>query len=79
MTLPNKLTIFRIVLTPFFFIAFFIPEWFGCCNIISLVLAWLIGTVNEITDLLDGYYARKHNLITDIGKVLDPFADEFPF
>ncbi len=75
MNLPNRLTVLRIILTPFFFIFFFLPEWTGHWHLISLILVWLIGTINEITDLLDGYYARKRDLVTDIGKVLDPFAD----
>lgn len=75
MNLPNTLTMVRIVLAPLFFVAFFWGEWTGCCGITALVLTAVIFGASELTDFLDGYYARKHNLVTDIGKVIDPFAD----
>lgn len=75
MNLPNKLTILRIILSPFYFILFFLPQWIGRGNIICAVLLGLVFIAIELSDLLDGYIARKQNLITDLGKVLDPFAD----
>ncbi len=70
MNLPNKLTLFRIVLIPFF-IAFSLTPG-TVCQWIALVLF----VVASLTDLLDGKIARKYNLITDFGKFMDPLADK---
>lgn len=73
MNLPNKLSILRIVLIPFmmfFYLASFIPHGIG--KIVALV----IFVVAALTDLLDGKIARKHNLVTNLGKFLDPIADK---
>ena len=76
MNLPNKLTVTRLVLAPVFFIVFFLPEMFPGINaILYAVLLVAIYAVMELSDLLDGKIARKHNLVTDLGKVLDPFSD----
>lgn len=71
MNLANKLTIFRIVLIPVFivFMSFeSIPHW--------AILALLVFAMASITDQMDGAYARKHNLITNFGIFMDPFADK---
>lgn len=73
MNLPNKLTMLRIILIPFmmfFYLASFIP--FG----IGKIVATVIFIVASLTDLLDGKIARKYNLVTDLGKFLDPIADK---
>ena len=73
MNLPNKLTVMRIALIPFvmfFYLASFIPHGIG--KIIALV----IFIVAALTDLLDGKIARKYNLVTNLGKFLDPIADK---
>ena len=73
MNLPNKLTVLRIILIPFmmfFYLANFIP--FGIGKLVALV----IFIVAALTDLLDGKIARKYNLITNLGKFLDPIADK---
>ena len=70
MNLPNKLTLGRIILVPFFVAALLIP--FPFHNIAAL----LLFIAASITDLLDGKIARKRNLITDFGKFADPLADE---
>ena len=75
MTLPNKITVFRIVLAPLFFISYFLPEWMGSYKGLSAVLILVIFAGIEISDFLDGYIARKYNMVSDLGKVLDPFAD----
>ena len=75
MTLPNKLTAARIIMAPLFFISFFLPQWTGSFKDASAFLIILIFAGIEISDFLDGYIARKHNLVSDLGKVLDPFAD----
>lgn len=70
MNLPNKLTIARIIATPvfLFFLLFDFPFHY--------FLAMLIFIAAALTDLFDGKYARKHNLVTDFGKFLDPLADK---
>lgn len=71
MTTPNKITLIRILMIPlmiFFYLATFIP----CGKIIALALF----IVASITDFLDGYIARKYNMISDLGKFLDPIADK---
>ena len=73
MNLPNKLTILRIVMIPFmmfFYLANFIP--YGIGKLVALALFILAS----YTDMLDGKIARKHNLITNFGKFLDPIADK---
>lgn len=73
MNLPNKLTMLRIVLIPFmmfFYLADFIPYGIG------KIIAIAIFIIASLTDLLDGKIARKRNLVTDLGKFLDPIADK---
>lgn len=71
MNLANKLTMLRVILVPIFIAVMSIesiPHW--------ALLALLIFAVASITDTLDGQYARKHNLITNFGIFMDPFADK---
>lgn len=75
MNLPNKLTVTRLVLAPFFFLLFFLPELTGVNVALYVIVLVLIYGTMELTDLLDGQIARKHHLVTDLGKVLDPFSD----
>lgn len=71
MNLANKLTLFRVILVPFFIAALMVPYIpFG--NSAALV----IFALASITDMLDGKVARKYNMITDLGKFLDPLADK---
>lgn len=82
MNIPNKITISRIFLIPIFIIILSIPFNWGAWNIgktelpISHFVATLIFVIAAGTDWLDGYYARKYNLITNLGKFLDPLADK---
>ncbi|MFI3230372.1 MAG: CDP-diacylglycerol--glycerol-3-phosphate 3-phosphatidyltransferase [bacterium] len=77
MNLPNKLTLFRIILIPFLllFISFDVFN-----NMFDLqtrrYIACAIFAIASITDALDGYIARKYNLITNFGKFMDPLADK---
>lgn len=77
MNLPNKLTVARLVMAPIFFIVFNLPVWVGneLLATISIVLVLILYVLMELTDLLDGKIARKYHLVTDLGKVMDPFAD----
>lgn len=71
MNLPNKITITRILMIPlvmFFYLANFIP-W-------GKFVAAIIFCVAAFTDFLDGYLARKNNMVTNLGKFLDPIADK---
>ena len=70
MNLPNKLTIFRVILIPFFIIALLVPG-IPAGNWIALA----IFIAASLTDLLDGKIARKYNLVTNFGKFMDPLAD----
>ncbi|OIJ13099.1 CDP-diacylglycerol--glycerol-3-phosphate 3-phosphatidyltransferase [Anaerobacillus alkalidiazotrophicus] len=82
MNIPNKITISRIILIPLFMIFFLAPIDLGHFLIMSfeLPIAHFIGALLFIiaasTDWLDGYYARKYNLVTNFGKFLDPLADK---
>ena len=79
MTLANKLTFFRLILAPVFFIIYLLPEFIPSLFIRgtgwTIPALWLIFIVSEITDLLDGIAARKLNETSDFGKLFDPFAD----
>jgi len=71
MNLPNKLTIFRVALIPFFIVFLLVDitpydKW----------IALAIFIVASLTDLLDGKIARKYNLVTNFGKFMDPLADK---
>lgn len=72
MNLPNKLTLTRVCMIPIF--AFFMlwqPD-----NRLHQIIALAIFCIASITDWFDGYLARKHNLITNFGKFMDPLADK---
>lgn len=71
MNLPNKLTILRICLIPFFMF-FILTDFFTYSKLFGLI----IYVVASITDSIDGHIARKHNLVTDFGKFMDPLADK---
>lgn len=76
MNVPNKLTVTRLILVPVFFIVFNLSRWFGdSLADLSTILVIILFVVTEATDILDGQIARRHNMVTDIGKVMDPFAD----
>ncbi len=72
MNLPNKLTIARIVMIPFF-VVFMLTGWGGSA---SKWIALALFIIASLTDLLDGHIARKHNLVTNFGKFMDPLADK---
>lgn len=71
MSLPNRLTIFRIFLTVVF--VFLLTQ----NGIAAKVMAVIVFVMASLTDFYDGYYAKKHNLVTDFGKLMDPIADKF--
>ena len=71
MNLPNKLTILRVILIPFF-VFFLLTDFVPYHYIIALV----IFIVASLTDMADGKIARKYNLVTNFGKFMDPLADK---
>lgn len=75
MKLSNKFTLTRIIFAPIFFLLYFIPIWTGKFAAASLIIAIPCLIFAEFTDYLDGHYARKHNVVSDFGKMFDPFAD----
>lgn len=72
MNLPNKLTVLRIIMVPFF-VFFMLTEVGGAAN---KWIALLIFCIASLTDLLDGKIARARNLVTNFGKFMDPLADK---
>ncbi len=70
MNLPNKLTLLRMALTPVFVACFYLPtkHW--------ALIALIVFVGAYVTDVIDGQYARKHNIVTDFGKLMDPIADK---
>lgn len=72
MNLPNKLTIIRMIMVPFF-VAFLLltPDYPS-----FKWVAFALFVIASLTDLLDGHIARKHNLVTNFGKFMDPLADK---
>src|SRR5690625_5018042 len=82
MNLPNKITLSRIFLIPIFILILSIPmdwgewQWDHYYLPITHFIAGIIFLIASLTDWLDGYYARKYNLITNMGKFLDPLADK---
>ena len=72
MNLPNKLTILRVLMIPFFVV-------FMLCNVTGAADKWIAGALfvlASLTDFLDGYIARKYNLVSNFGKFMDPLADK---
>ena len=81
MNLPNKITTLRMVLVIFIATLLLLPiEWFpvitGINVSLNFLIAWILFIVASISDFLDGYIARKYNMVTDYGKFMDPIADK---
>ena len=72
MNLPNKLTVLRVIMIPFF-VLFMLTNFAGAA---SKYIALAIFCVASFTDFLDGYLARRDNLVTNFGKFMDPLADK---
>lgn len=73
MNLPNKLTILRVIMIPFFVGTLLMDH--GENRLLRCISA-VIFIVASLTDMLDGQIARKHNLVTNFGKFMDPLADK---
>jgi CDP-diacylglycerol--glycerol-3-phosphate 3-phosphatidyltransferase len=79
--LPNRLTLFRVILIPIIVGCLYvniveIPFFEGHRVLLSWIAAWTF-VVASITDFFDGYFARKRNIVTIFGSFLDPIADKF--
>ena len=72
MNLPNKLTVLRLCMVPLIIVVLLLPV-----NVMTNIIGAFIFIATAITDFLDGKIARKHGLVTDFGKFLDPLADKF--
>ena len=73
MNLPNKLTVLRVIMIPFFVVALMME---GGANQTYRMIATAIFVIASFTDFLDGSIARKYNLVTNFGKFMDPLADK---
>ena len=73
MNLPNKLTVLRVIMIPFFVLFMLMPDLAGAA---TKYIALAIFCVASFTDFLDGYLARRDNLVTNFGKFMDPLADK---
>lgn len=71
MNLPNKITIFRVFLIPVFLVLLMVPGIPG-----GTYMAAVVFVIACLTDALDGYIARKYNLVSNFGKFMDPLADK---
>ncbi|WP_125766892.1 CDP-diacylglycerol--glycerol-3-phosphate 3-phosphatidyltransferase [Lapidilactobacillus wuchangensis] len=82
MNLPNKLTVFRIILIPIFMLLLAITWPWGQLTVggavipIQQLIAAIVFIVASLTDMLDGKIARKNHLVTNFGKFADPLADK---
>ena len=66
LSLPNFLTIFRLFLSPIFIVVFLLHHWW---------VALGVAVIFEVTDLLDGFLARRYRMVSPLGKLIDPLAD----
>jgi len=82
LNLPNRLTVFRIILIPVFLLIMVLPldwgqvVWLGTTIPLTQVIATVIFAVASLTDLADGKIARRQHLVTNFGKFADPLADK---
>lgn len=82
MNLPNKLTLLRILLIPFFMVVLLYPSDWGQLTLLESTIPYhyllgaVIFAVASFTDWIDGYLARKQNLVTNFGAFADPVADK---
>jgi CDP-diacylglycerol--glycerol-3-phosphate 3-phosphatidyltransferase len=77
MTLPNKLTLTRLLAAPLVFLSWYIPFHLGLSPKFGSILIWVLFLVSEVTDILDGHFARTLGQVSDVGKLMDPFSDVF--
>ena len=81
MNLPNKITTFRMICVIFIAVLLLLPaDWFILIPFINVslnfLIVWFLFIVASLSDMVDGYIARKHDMVTDYGKFMDPIADK---
>ena len=77
MNLPNKLSVLRMCMVPVFVVVMVLTVLFPSFDVVGSILGAVLFLAASFTDMLDGKIARKHGLITDFGKFIDPLADKF--
>ena len=70
MNIPNKLTMIRVIMIPFFLVCLYMQTFY------TRIAALILFCAASLTDALDGYIARKYDLVTNFGKFMDPLADK---
>ena len=75
MYLANVISASRIILAPIFFMIYFSPSWYNMPSKVSVVILIPLFIFMQFTDFLDGYVARKYKIVSDFGKLFDPFCD----
>lgn len=75
MNLPFYLTFIRVVMSPVFLLLYLYGSAWGISAVALPFVLLVVAALCEVTDFFDGFLARRHNKVTDLGKVLDPMAD----
>lgn len=75
MNIADRFTLSRIVLSPVFFLLYFLPTWTEISPSLTVWIMIPLLAFMEFTDFLDGFFARKLKQVSDFGKLFDPFAD----
>jgi len=73
--IADSVTSFRLIVSPLFFLLAFLPGWSETAAFPAIVALWILFALMEISDMVDGTVARALDQVSDMGKLLDPFAD----
>lgn len=75
MSIANYLTFIRVLIAPIFLLTYLEYDFLGISPLILPYVLLLLLGISELSDIFDGYFARKYNQVSDFGKVFDPMAD----